>query len=188
MNETELIQKACQGNQAAWSALLKMHEAAVFRLAYLLLANADEAADVTQAVFVRTFRTLERLDPSLPLRPWLLHVTKNLARNRHRDVKRYLAALTRWWSQSPESIDPGPGALLQQQWEARTLWLATRRLKRTDQEIIYLRYFLELSIAETAEVTGIAPGTVKSRLSRAIGRLRQVIERDFPELKEVRVE
>lgn len=188
MNETELIQKACQGDQAAWSALLKMHELAVYRLAYLLLADADEAADTTQDVFVRTFRTLERLDPTLPLRPWLLRVTKNLARNRHRDVKRYLAALARWWSQSLEPVEPAPGDLFQQQWEARTLWLATRRLKRTDQEIIYLRYFLELSVSETADIAGIAPGTVKSRLSRALGRLRRVIERDFPELQEVRVE
>lgn len=188
MNETELIKQACQGNQDAWSILLNTHQMAVYRLAYLLLADADEAADVTQDVFVRTFRTLERLDPTLPLRPWLLHVTKNLARNHHRDVKRYLAALTRWWSQSSEPVEPAFGELFEQQWEAKTLWLATRRLKLTDQEIIYLRYFLELSVAETAAVIDIAPGTVKSRLSRAIDRLRHVIERDFPELQEARVE
>ena len=188
MNETELIQQACQGDQAAWSTLLRMHYQAVYRLAYLFMANGDDAADVTQDVFVRTFRTLDRLDPTLPLRPWLLRVTTNLARNRHRDIKRYVAALTRWWSESPEPVEPPPGDLFQQQWEARTLWLATRRLKRTDQEIIYLRYFLELSVDETAAVAEIAPGTVKSRLHRALSRLRRVIEREFPELQEERVE
>ena len=188
MNETELIRQACQGDQAAWSALLRMHQLAVYRLAYLLTANADDAADVTQDAFVRTFRTLERLDPTLPLRPWLLRVTTNLARNRHRDIKRYLTALTRWRSEAPEPVEPPPGDRFQQQSEAHTLWRAARRLKRTDQEIIYLRYFLELSVEETAAAADIAPGTVKSRLHRALGRLRRVIEREFPELHEERVE
>jgi RNA polymerase sigma-70 factor (ECF subfamily) len=62
-----------------------------------------------------------------------------------------------------------------------------QRLNRADQEIIYLRYFLELSVAETAEAVGIAPGTVKSRLSRALDRLRQVVEREFPSLWKERV-
>ncbi len=59
-----------------------------------------------------------------------------------------------------------------------------RRLSRTDQEIIYLRYFLDLSVAETAEVLEVAPGTIKSRLHRALGRLRAIVEREFPSLAE----
>jgi RNA polymerase sigma-70 factor (ECF subfamily) len=187
VSEIELIQRACRGDQAAWSRLLQMHQLAVYRLAYLWLADADEAGDITQEVFVRTFRTLDRLDPSLPLRPWLLRVTTNLVRNRHRYLKRYLAALVRWWQAEAEPAEPPPGDTLAGQWEAKTLWLATRRLSPPDQEIIYLRYFLELSIAETAQVTSLAPGTVKSRLHRALSRLRTVIEREFPELQEERV-
>jgi RNA polymerase sigma-70 factor (ECF subfamily) len=53
-----------------------------------------------------------------------------------------------------------------------------------DQQIVYLRYFLELSVAETAQALDIAEGTVKSRLSRALERLRGIIQQDFPVLAE----
>jgi RNA polymerase sigma-70 factor (ECF subfamily) len=71
--------------------------------------------------------------------------------------------------------------------EADTLWRALRRLSATDQQVIYLRYFLELSVAETAEAMETAPGTVKSRLNRALNRLREVIEREFPGLWKERI-
>jgi RNA polymerase sigma-70 factor (ECF subfamily) len=53
-----------------------------------------------------------------------------------------------------------------------------------DQQIVYLRYFLDLPIAETSEVLQVAEGTVKSRLSRALGKLRSIIKQDFPALHE----
>jgi RNA polymerase sigma-70 factor (ECF subfamily) len=53
-----------------------------------------------------------------------------------------------------------------------------------DQQVVYLRYFLDLSVAETAETLQIAEGTVKSRLSRALERLRTIIQDDFPILIE----
>lgn len=64
--------------------------------------------------------------------------------------------------------------------EASELWKAVQTLSVTDQQIMYLRYFLELSVAETAEVLQIAQGTVKSRLSRALAKLQKVIRQDFP--------
>jgi RNA polymerase sigma-70 factor (ECF subfamily) len=64
------------------------------------------------------------------------------------------------------------------------LWQAVRRLSQPDQEIIYLRYILDLSEAEAATALDVAPGTVKSRTHRALGRLRAVVEREFPALRE----
>ena len=60
-----------------------------------------------------------------------------------------------------------------------------QQLRPNAQEVIYLRYFLELSEAETAEALDVPPGTVKSRLHRALQQLKLVIELDFTELKEV---
>ena len=59
-----------------------------------------------------------------------------------------------------------------------------RALGQADQQIIYLRYFLDLSVDETAEAMGLVQGTVKSRLHRALERLRKVIEQDYPALKD----
>src|SRR5262249_19461604 len=114
-------------------------------------------------------------------------ITTNLVHNRRRAVGRYLAALGRFFgSGESEVVASSPGDEQIQQWEAQTLWQAVRRLDGNDQEIIYLRYFLELSVAETAETVGIAPGTVKSRLHRALSRLRTVVETAFPALQEER--
>ena len=81
------------------------------------------------------------------------------------------------------SIQGGEPAIQQAAHEqAESTWRAVRQLPPRDQEVIYLRYFLELSVAEVAQVLGVAEGTVKSRTHRALGRLRTVIEADFPEL------
>jgi RNA polymerase sigma-70 factor (ECF subfamily) len=97
-------------------------------------------------------------------------------------VGRYLNALNRLLRAEPEKVINVPEAS-QQNLEAQALWQAVRRLGEADQQVIYLRYFLEMSEAETADVLSIAPGTVKSRLHRALGRLRNVVERDFPILR-----
>lgn len=177
-----LISQARQGDATAWETLVSRHQEAVFRLAYLLLGDADEAKDTAQEAFIRAFRSLHQFDVARPMRPWLLRITTNLVYNRRRAVGRYLAALQRLVRLTPEPVlTPAPEANLPSE-DSALLWQAVRRLNPADQEVIYLRYFLELSVAETAEVANIAPGTVKSRLSRALGRLRQVIEREFPGL------
>jgi RNA polymerase sigma-70 factor (ECF subfamily) len=184
VNESNLIDQARQGDESAWATLVYQHQEAAFRLAYLLLGNADDAQDVAQETFIRAFYALDRFDSTRPLRPWLLTITTNLARNKRRAMSRYLAALGRWLQGEPDRVGPNPQDENLRQWETQTLWQAIRRLSLVDQEIIYLRYFLELSVAETAEVVNIAPGTVKSRLHRALNRLREVVVDEFPILRE----
>lgn len=185
MVEAELIVRACQGDEAAYETLVRQHQEAVFRLAYLFTGDADEAEDVAQEAFIAAHRALPRFDTTRLLRPWLLRITTNLAHNRRRSVGRYLNALRRALLAEPpgESTAEAESA---QHWESQALWEAVRRLNTVDQEVIYLRYFMELSVNETAEVLKVEPGTVKSRLSRALERLRGVVQRDFPVLYEGR--
>lgn len=181
--DEDLVRRARDGDHTAWSILIQQHQEAIFRLAYLLLGDADEAEDVAQETFIRAFRMLERFDTTRPLRPWLLRISSNLAHNHHRGVSRYLAALHRFYqSKLVESSGDEP----EQRMEARALWQAMRRLDEKDQQVIYLRYFLDLPVPEVAETLNIPSGTVKSRLSRALERLRTVIEQDFPILWEER--
>ena len=58
--------------------------------------------------------------------------------------------------------------------------VAVQNLKEPDQQVVYLRYFMDLSVAETAAVLQVAEGTVKSRLSRALEKLRAIIKQGFP--------
>lgn len=183
MNESEQIIHARQGDDTAWLTLIQRHQDAVFRFAYLLLGDADEADDVAQEAFIRAFYALDRFDSERPLRPWLLQITKNLAYNRRRSLRRYLAVVGRWFQVTPSSGAPLEEHTAQQE-EAALLWQAICRLNVSDQEVIYLRYFLDLSVAETAMTLNRAEGTVKSRLSRALARLRVIVDQEFPGLRQ----
>jgi RNA polymerase sigma-70 factor (ECF subfamily) len=182
--ESTLVQRAAAGDASAWEALMLEYQQAVFRLAWLLLGDADEAEDVAQETFLRAWRALARFDPARPLRPWLLSIAANLARNRRRSAGRYVSALMRAFREAPRSI------LLEetstQHADAAALWQAVQHLDLRDQQIVYLRYFLDLPVSETAEVLQVPEGTVKSRLSRALEKLRRIIHTDFPVLLEGR--
>ena len=176
--ESELIIRARRGEGSAWESLVRTHQQPVFRLAYLLLGDPADAEDVAQEAFIRASRNLDKFDEHRPFRPWLMRIASNLARNRRRSLVRYWRALER-----AARLQPAPDLGLNAD-DVQELWDAIRKLKHTDQQVIYLRYFLEVSEAEMASILEIAPGTVKSRLHRSLTRLRDVIESDFPTLKE----
>jgi RNA polymerase sigma-70 factor (ECF subfamily) len=182
VTEAQQIQLARQGDQAAWEDLMRAHQEPVFRLAYLLLGDPDEAEDVAQETFLRAYKALDGFHTERPLRPWLLRIASNLAHNRHRSIGRYLAALTRFAQQDPDRIK---STTIQPKDDSHTLWQAVKKLTMPFQEVIYLRYFLDMSESEMAETLDIPAGTVKSRLHRALSKLRGIIERDYPELKEI---
>ena len=183
MDDSILIQRATKGEAAAWEPLMLAHQEPVFRLAYLFLGDADDAEDITQETFLRAYHNLKRFDTTRPMRPWLLSIAANLARNRHRSVARYLAALTRSFRAEPSTAFDVEQKTAQDQ-DADQLWKAVRQLNADDQQVIYLRFFLDLSTAEAAQALDVAEGTVKSRLNRAVGRLRIIIKKDFPTLSE----
>lgn len=178
MDEADLIRQAANGDQVAYEQLMRSHQQAVFRLAYLLSGDAGDAEDIAQETFIRVFKALHRVDPSHPFRPYVLRVTTNLAYNHRRSISRYVKALQRFAQGLPADNANRHDSTAD---DARSIVEAVRRLSRSDQEIIYLRYFLDLSAADTAETLGIAEGTVKSRLHRALDRLRKVFTSDGSE-------
>ena len=182
MDESILIQRAISGDGTAWEPLVRAHQKAVFRLSYLLLGDPDDAEDVAQETFLRAWNHIKRFDVTRPLRPWLLGIASNLASNRKRSAGRYISALTRAFRNEPPLPNMEDKSL--QHMQANELWQAVQLLNTADQQIVYLRYFLELSVAETAEVLQVAEGTIKSRSSRALDKLRKIIQRDFPALVE----
>ena len=177
LSDAKLVRRARSGEGSAWDDLVRQHQDSVFRLAYLLLGDPDEAEDVAQETFIRTLQHLDRFDESLPLRPWLLRIASNLSRNHKRAVGRYWNALQRF---GRREIEEGQGLNRD---DAQLLWQAIRRLKHADQQLIYLRYFLEVPEAEMASILEVPRGTVKSRLHRGLNRLRNIVETEFPNLQ-----
>jgi RNA polymerase sigma-70 factor (ECF subfamily) len=174
VSEAEQVELARQGDMQAWEALVNAHQPTVFRLAYLILGDPDEAEDVTQEAFVRAFFSLARFDTQRPFRPWLVTIASNLARNQQRSLSRYWAAIQRWVNYQPHpGVQPD---IAGDHLGSQELWAAVRLLGPDDQALIYLRFFLEMSEAETAQSLGLPVGTVKSRQHRALARLRKIMD------------
>ena len=183
LTEAELITRARGGDDAAWAELMQLHQQAVFRLAYLHLGDAADAEDAAQECFISAHRHLRGFDTSRPLRPWLLRIVSNLSSNQRRSDGRYWGALQRAARAEPVA-DNGIAARTETKQEANELWNAVKRLPSSMQSVIYLRYFLELSVEETSAALDIAEGTVKSQTHRALEKLQQVIRRDYPHLEQ----
>jgi RNA polymerase sigma-70 factor, ECF subfamily len=184
--EAALVARARHDDAAAWEMLVRAHEAHVFRLAYLVLRDASAAEEVAQETFVRAFLSLAQFDGERPLRPWLTRIAINQARNRRRARGRYRHYLDRLLGRAQPVNDETRHAeeRLDTVWRAGQMTEAIRQLNEIGQKVIYLRYFLDMSEAEMAEALDVPPGTVKSRLHRALRQLRAVVEQEFPELAE----
>jgi RNA polymerase sigma-70 factor (ECF subfamily) len=181
--EHELIERAQNGDHTAYQSVVDAHREGVFRLAYLLLGDTNDAEDITQEVFIRAYHNLHRFDLAHPLRPWLLQITANCVRNRKRSIGRYWGMIQRFARHDLHPKHADTEALTVEQMDAQALLEAVQQLKIHEQEVIYLRFFLELSVDETATILDLPAGTVKSRLHRALKQLRFVVERDYPNLR-----
>jgi RNA polymerase sigma-70 factor (ECF subfamily) len=178
--DPELVERARAGDLDAFSVLTERHQDFGFRVALAVTGNAADAEDATQEGFVRAFRALDRFRQGAPFRPWLLKIVLNEARGRRRSRVRS-DALGRRIGGLPEDfdVDPMDHVLMQERSEAMAA--ALRQLQPDHRVVIYLRYFLDLSEDEMAVALDRPRGTVKSRLSRAMGQLRIVVA-DRPEL------
>lgn len=181
-DENAQVEAARHGDADAFAALVGRYQEVAFRAAYLVVRDAATAEDVAQEGFVRAYQNLPTFRAGEPFRPWLLRIVTNLALNDVRARSRRLGLLERFGRQ-PEATPPPPEALAIEGEEQALLLAAINELGPDDRLVLYLRWFLELPENEIARVIGKAPGTVKSRLSRARGRLRAVIEMRYPGLR-----
>ena len=152
---------------------MQAYQGIAFRTAYLIAGDATEAEDAAQEGFVKAFYALNRFRAGAPFRPWVLQIVANEARNRRRSAGRRTALVMRTAAQAPSGeAAPSPEVAVISGEEQRALLTAVNTLKEEDRLVIGCRYFLELSEEETAAALGWRRGTVKSRLSRALDRLR----------------
>jgi len=172
--ETELVERAKRGDEHAYGELVRAHQGIAFRTAYVLAGGAAEAEDAAQEAFVKAYRALGRFRPGAPFRPWLLRIVANEARNRRRSAgRRATLALRAAEEGSSGGAAPSPeGALLAGE-RREQLLAAVNSLREEERLVIACRYFLELTEEETAAALDVRQGTVKSRASRALARLRE---------------
>lgn len=168
----ELVERARGGDVDAFEVLVDRHRRVALRVAYAVAG--DDAEDAVQDAFVKAYGALGRFRAGSPFRPWVLRIVANEARNRRRSAGRRSALALRVVGPDGDSADsPEDVAVASEQ--RRVLAAAVASLDEHDREVIALRWFAELSEAEMAAALHVRPGTVKSRLARAMSRLRAVL-------------
>jgi RNA polymerase sigma factor (sigma-70 family) len=172
--ERDLVERAKRGDVQAYEQIMREHQGIAFRTAYLVAGNAADAEEATQDAFLKAYRALGRFRPGAPFRPWLLQIVANEARNRRRSAgRRQVLELRVAAESSPGDAAPSPEGSLLDAERRSALLAALETLREEDRLVIACRYFLDLSEAETAAALGIRQGTVKSRVSRSLERLRR---------------
>ena len=179
LTEAELVERAKGGDQDAYGELVHAYQGIAFRTAYLLTGNAADAEDAAQEGFVKAFYALGRFRRGAELRPWLLRIVANEARNRRRSAGRRGKLALRATAAVPSGgAAPSPELSVLDAERRVQLVAALNDLRDEEREVVACRYLLELSEEETAETLRLRKGTVKSRLSRALTHLRERMEVD----------
>jgi RNA polymerase sigma factor (sigma-70 family) len=175
-SEAALVERARGGDAVAYGSLVRAHQDIAFRVACLAGGSSAEAEEAAQEGFVKAWRALPRFRAGAPFRPWLLAIVANEARNRRRAAGRRAGlALRAAELAERDAGPPSPEAQLLTAVRRDALLAALSELDERDRSVLTCRYLLELSEEETAAALGCRRGTVKSRTSRALARLREQV-------------
>lgn len=163
---------ACQrGDRKALDTLVRQLEKPVYNAAYRMLGNPDEAADVTQATFVKVFENIQRFDPSRRLFSWTYRVALNESIDQLKRRKR-----TQTLTETPQSVSGMPQDNVQSSQLHDKVQATLMELNEDQRAVIALRYFSECSYRDIAEVLRLPEKTVKSRLYEARRQMRDKLQ------------
>jgi RNA polymerase sigma factor (sigma-70 family) len=172
-----LIERAKQGDVDAYGELVRRYQHDARRTA-AAIAGVSVADDAAQEAFMRAHRHLARFRPGAPFRPWLLAIVANVARNQRRSGARWTRALRASGERAGSRTTPSAEHEMLSRQGSSMVRAALDELPARYRDVVACRYLLDLSEDETARVLGLARGTVKSRLSRALDRLEGKLERE----------
>ncbi len=184
MEEAELVERARSGDVGAYEQLVRRYEDLAVRVAHAVGGSAADAQDAAQEAFVKAYAALGRFRAGAPFRPWLLRIVSNEAITRARASGRRAQLALRAGAAEGRPRDdaaPSPEGVALAQELHEELVAALNGLRPEDRLVIAYRFWFDLSEAEMAEALGCPRGTVKSRLSRALGRLREVLPAGAPD-------
>jgi len=174
--ERSLIVRAKAGERDAFSLLIRHNIQRVYRAAYAVVRNRDDAEDIAQETFVRAYQSISRFDESRPLFPWLYRIARNLCLNRIERVRKREAELPEFDYLSDAAAGPEESVVAAE--ERERIRDAVSRLPDQHRQIIELSHFQECSYREIADILDVPMGTVMSRLHNARRKLRGLLETD----------
>jgi len=172
----DLVRRSQAGDEEAFAALFQKYKNLVYKTAYLMLGDADEAEDLLQEVFIQVHKSLHTFQPTKgALTTWLHRVTVNRCLNRRRKRRFSFLPLD---ESSPSSVASRWPSSESRTVEEEAVRQAVSRLSEKQRAVVILRYYWELAYSEIAHILDIPLGTVKSRLNLALRTLRKELERE----------
>lgn len=166
-SDKELVDLCLQGNNKAFDVLVDRYQMPMYRVALSIVKNPEEAKDVTQNGFIKSWEKLRSFNPDHKFYSWLYRIITNEALNRVRG-RDNLESIS-----SQRSNEGTPFQQMIKKEENRQLYQAIEDLPAEFRSVIYLRHFEELSYKEIAEILDIRESLVKSRLYGARLKLRE---------------
>ena len=183
-DDAALVGRCVAGDERAFRELVQRYQARVYSLAYRMLRIREDAEDITQETFVRMFRAASRYDPERPFSSWLFTIASRLCIDhmRRRRVptismfQREHGSTEEWTLELPDQ-GPGPVEETEQLEEEQRMRALVDRLPEHYRIVVMLRHQEDLSYEEIAEALDMPLGTIKARIHRARGLLRELLER-----------
>ncbi len=174
LQEQEAIRRCQAGEMEALGTLYELHKPAVFRTAYGITGNYDQAEDVTQQVFIELMTAIKRYDPGRPFLPWLRRIAVHRSLDAVKPHK-YRPVPIDEFDNLP-SPDPPPEDKAEDSEQRDAIWAAVGALGPKHRAVVVLYYFHELGEAEISKALGCLRVTVRVRLYYARARLREILE------------
>ena len=170
-DDAERVRRARAGDMSAFVEIVRTYQTAALRLATIICGDPTEAYDIVQEAFVSAHKALPTIREDQSLRPWLMRIVANQAKNFRRSRwRRDGRAEQEARLHVHDAVGADTAAL--DAVTAEVLLRAVERLPRNDRSVIACRFFAGMNEAEAAVALGIPAGTVKSRTARALARLR----------------
>ena len=179
MNESQeaaLVRRCQVGDQEAFGMLVEHYRSVLFGTAFLMIRDRGLAEDTVQEALTQMWRHLPSLRLHGSFKAWLIRIVSNEAKQQFRK-KRVPTVPLEQTAEGGENLDPAETNIVHNE-DRQHMRQALEMLPSAQKEAVVLRYFSDLSIPEIAAVTGQREGTIKSRLSRALGRLGEVLRSD----------
>jgi len=179
-----LARSFLDGDDLAFTELVRRHERTVLALVRRYAEDADAARDLAQRAFLKAFvmarrsRWLRRRG-AVPFRAWLLRVALNLGKNHARDTRRWRRERVEA-AEGAVPVPPVGAAHLERQERERALHAAVLRLPRRQREVLTLRIDGELGFAEIAGLLGITESAARVNFHHAVKRLRDIVAGELP--------
>ena len=177
--DAELMRRVQAGDEAAFAALMERWELPVKSVIARIVLNASEAEDLAQETFVRLWQHRANLTAGRSVKPWILGIAVNLARNRLRWWKRRPTVALEVWTETAETLKPEEHAgtsVLEQAERAKAVRDAIATLPTDLREALVLFEYEQMSYAEIAEALGVSAKAVENRIARARERLRAALK------------